>query len=165
VTFSPEWGYGPQQASKAGEKSMRSILIVPAALAAACGPAGMAAGETPAASLKSVSNPIVRTAHTLSGQPLRLPQGDSEMVAAAVEIPSGGSTTIHQHRWSRFVYVERGPLRIVNEDTRETHELQTGQAFAEVIAQWHQGFAPGAKGARVIVIDLVPPGETNMMMR
>ena len=143
---------------------MRLILIVPAALALACGPAGIAA-EAPAQAPNSVSTPIVRAAHTLSGQPLHLPQGSAEMVAAAVDIPAGGSTNIHQHPWSRFVYVERGPLRIVNEDTRQVHVLQTGQAFGEVVAQWHQGFAPGPNGARVITIDLVPPGQSNMVMR
>jgi quercetin dioxygenase-like cupin family protein len=127
-------------------------------------PAGIAA-EGPVAAPNSVSTPIVRTAQTLSGQPLRLPQGPSEMVASAVDIPPGGSTTVHQHTWSRFVYVERGPLRIVNQDTRQTHELKTGQVFAEVIAQWHQGFAPGPNGARLVVIDLVPPGQSTMVMR
>jgi quercetin dioxygenase-like cupin family protein len=144
---------------------MRSIMIVPAALAAACGPAGIAAQSPSAAPSSTVSRPVARTAQTLSGQPLRLPQGPAEMVAAVVDIPAGGSTVIHQHRWSRLVYVERGPLRVVNEDTHQTHDLQTGQAFAEVIGQWHQGFAPGPEGARVIVFDLVPPGETNMTMR
>jgi quercetin dioxygenase-like cupin family protein len=87
------------------------------------------------------------------------------MVATVVDIPAGGVTTIHQHPWSRFVYVERGPLRVVNQDTGQTHDFQTGQAFAEVVAQWHQGHATGAQGVRLIVIDLVPPGVTNMVMR
>ena len=108
--------------------------------------------------------PIIRSGVTLSGQPLRLPQGPAEMVAAAVEIPAGGVTTIHQHPWSRFVYVERGPVRIVNHDTGETKELPTGAVFSEVVAQWHEGRAP-VSPARLIVIDLVPPGANNMVMR
>ena len=144
---------------------MRSLLIVPAVLAVACGPAVTSASQTNAAAPNSVSTAIVRTAHTVSGQPLRLPQGSSEMVASAVEIPPGGSTTIHQHPWSRFVYVERGPLRVVDEDNHQTHDFQTGEVFPEVVAQWHQGFALGATGARLVVIDLVPPGVTNMKMR
>ena len=149
---------------KEGEKSMRPILIVPAALAVACGPAGIAA-RAPAAAPNAVSTPIARTALTASGQPLRIPQGRSEMVATVVEIPARGSTTIHQHPWSRFVYVDRGPLRVVNEDKRDSHDFQTGQAFAEVVGQWHQGFAPGPRGARLIVFDVVPPGVANMKMR
>lgn len=140
---------------------MRTLPLV-AAVAVVLGPAASSA-QVPQAG--SVSTQIVRTAQTLSGQALRLPQGTAEMVASAVEIPAGGYTTVHQHPWSRFVYVERGPLRITNEDTKQVHELQTGQVFAEVIAQWHQGYAPGPRGARVVVIDLVPPGATNMVMR
>ena len=140
---------------------MRTIPLV-AAAAVAFGPAASSA-QAPQAGSKST--PIVRTAQTLSGQPLRLPPGKAEMVASSVEVPAGGYTTVHQHPWSRFVYVERGPLRITNEDTKQVHELQTGQVFAEVVAQWHQGYAPGPQGARVVVIDLVPPGATNMVMR
>lgn len=86
------------------------------------------------------------------------------MVAAAVEIPAGGSTPIHQHPWSRFVYVERGPLRVVNHDTGKTRDFQSGQVIPEVVAQWHEGRAI-AGPVRVIVIDLVPPGVNNTIMR
>lgn len=141
---------------------MRKYLLA-VALAVACGPAGSSAVATEPA--MSASLQIVRTTQTLSGQALRLPQGKAEMVASSVEIAPGGYTTVHQHPWSRFVYVERGPLRITNEDTKQVHELQSGQVFAEVVAQWHQGYAPGPQGARVVVIDLVPPGATNMVMR
>ena len=113
---------------------------------------------------KVASVPIVRTATTISGQPLRLPPGPSEMVATAIDIPAGGATAIHQHPWSRFVYVERGPVRITNHDNGESHDYQTGQVIAEVVAQWHEGRA-AAGPARLIVIDVVPPGVTNMVMK
>lgn len=142
---------------------MRKMLLA-AFVAVGCGAAGgSVVPQAPAPA--SVSTPIVRTAKTLSGQPLRLPQGDAELVASSVDIPAGGQTTIHQHRWSRFVYVERGPIRITNLDTDAVDELQTGQVFAEVVAQWHQGHALGPQGARVVVLDLVPPGASNMVMR
>ena len=142
---------------------MRQFLIV-AAVAGACGALGSSAVAT-GLPTKSVSTEIIRTARTLSGQELRLPPGKAEMVAGSVDIPPGASTTIHQHPWSRLVYVERGPIRITNQDTRQVDEIQTGQVFAEVVAQWHQGYAPGPRGARVVVIDLVPPGASNMVMR
>ena len=141
---------------------MRKVMIAPA-LAIVMGLAGSSAVSMQASGSKSIE--IVRTGKTLSGQELKLPQGKAEMMASSVEIAAGGHTTIHQHPWSRFVYVERGPLRITNEDTKQVDELQTGQVFAEVIAQWHQGYAPGPQGARVVVIDLVPPGATNMVMK
>ncbi|MFL6830300.1 MAG: hypothetical protein ACJ8D5_06735, partial [Sphingomicrobium sp.] len=110
----------------------------------ACAP-GASSAPPPAPAPNSVSTPIVRTATTVSGQPLRLPQGNAEMVAAAVEIPANGLTNIHQHPWSRFVYVERGPVRIINHDTGKIQEFKTGDTFAEVIAQWHEGRAPGPR--------------------
>jgi quercetin dioxygenase-like cupin family protein len=136
-----------------------ALLITTCALGAnSARPAALAAPN-------SVSKPIVRTSSTVSGQPLRLPRGKAEMVATSVEIPRNGTTTIHQHPWSRFVYVERGPLRVVNMDNGQKHDFQTGQVFAEAVAQWHQGSAPGPHGARLVVFDLVPPGVTNMKMR
>lgn len=141
-------------------KSLLGLVLV-----AATAPGASIATSTEAAAPISTNTLVVRTAQTVSGQPLRLPQGNAEMVATAVEIPPNGKTTIHQHPWSRFVYVERGPLRVVNLDTGQTHDLQTGQVFAEVVGQWHQGSAPGPRGARLLVIDLVPPGVTNMKMR
>lgn len=109
--------------------------------------------------------PIVRTGRTISGQPLRLPPGEAEVAAAAVEIPAGGALPIHQHPWSRFVYVERGSVRVVNHDTQASMDFQAGQLLPEVVAQWHEAKALGSNSVRLIVIDLVPPGVTNMVMK
>ena len=128
-------------------------------------PAASTAISSPGRQPSAVSKEIARTATTVSGQPLHLPQGKAEMVAYTVELPANGLTTIHQHPWSRFVYVERGPLRVTDQDSHQVHMFQTGQVFPEVVAQWHQGYAPGPQGARLVVIDLVPPGVTNMKMR
>ena len=150
---------------------MRKLLIATGVLAACAAAAGSSmqlgqAGQaaTGHAAANSVTTPIVRTATTITGQPLRLPGGRAEMVAAAVEIPAGGSTPIHQHPWSRFVYVERGPLRVVNHDTGKMRDFQTGEVFPEVVFQWHEGRAI-AGPVRVIVIDVVPPGVNNSILR
>ena len=146
---------------------MRPHFLVVALALGACVSASSAqdsAMQPGAAAPASMTTPVVRTALTLSGQPLKLPQGPAEMVAAAVEIPVGGTTTIHQHPWSRFVYVEKGPVRITNQDTGEVKDLEQGTVFAEVVSQWHYGTAPGST-ARLIVIDIVPPGVNNMIMR
>jgi len=142
---------------------MKAILALVAAMAIA--PTASTATSTPAREPNAVSKEVIRTAMTASGQSLRLPQGKAEMVAYTVEIPADGLTTIHQHPWSRFVYVERGPLTVTDQDTGQVQQFQTGQVFGEVVAQWHQGHAPGPGGARLVVIDLVPPGVTNMKMR
>ena len=140
---------------------MKAILALVAIMAVVPAASTATSGAQPNATSKE----IVRTATTVSGQALRLPQGKAEMVATTVDIPANGLTTVHQHPWSRFVYVERGPLRVTDQDSGQIHSFQTGQVFAEVVAQWHQGHAPGPEGARLVVIDLVPPGVTNMKMR
>lgn len=137
-----------------------------AVLAAACAAtAGAVAPPGDAPPVNSTSTPVVRTATTISGQPLKLPQGPAEAVAAMVVIPSGGATAVHQHPWSRFVYVEKGPVRIINHDTGKATDLRSGEFFPEVIAQWHEGRATGPEAARLLVIDLVPPGSSNMVMK
>ncbi|HYU96088.1 MAG TPA: cupin domain-containing protein [Sphingomicrobium sp.] len=143
---------------------MRGFLIGAATLALACGPASPGVSEAPAPKANSVSRELVRTAETVSLQPLKLPRGRAEMVASVVDIPPGGTTTIHQHPWSRFVYVERGTIRVTNFDKQDRLDFKAGQVFAEVVAQWHQGQA-GPDGVHLVVIDLVPPGVTNMKMR
>lgn len=112
-----------------------------------------------------VVTPIIRSANTISGQPLRLPQGPAEVAAAAVDIPLGGALPIHQHPWSRFVYVERGTLRVINHDTGSSMDFKAGQVLPEVVAQWHEARSVGAEAVRLIVIDLVPPGVNNTIMK
>lgn len=146
---------------------MRIAFLLPAALGAAsavAGPASPRHDSTSASSAKAVTTPLVRTGRTISNQPLRLPQGNAEVVAAAIDIPAGGATPIHQHPWSRFVYVERGPVRIINHDTGEIRDFATGTLLPEVIAQWHEGRALTSP-VRLVVIDLVPPGVSNMAMK
>lgn len=113
---------------------------------------------------KVVTTPILRSGQTISSQPLKLPQGAAEMAAAAIEIAPGGATPIHQHPWSRFVYVEKGPVRVVNHDTGATLDFQAGQVLPEVVGQWHEARALRST-ARLIVIDIVPPGVNNTIMR
>lgn len=114
---------------------------------------------------RPVVTPIIRSAKTISGQPLRLPQGPAEVAAAAVDIPAGGALPIHQHPWSRFVYVESGSLRVVNHDTGAALDFGAGQVLPEVVAQWHEARAIGSGAVRLIVVDLVPPGVNNMIMK
>ena len=148
---------------------MHQYLVFPLLGLAACATAAPVApdphaGMAPAAT-KVVTTPLGRSATTVSGQPLHLPQGPAEAVAAIIDIPPGGATAIHQHPWQRFVYVEHGPVRIVNHDTGESRDFQSGQFLSEVVAQWHEGQATGSTAARLLVIDVVPPGVNNTVMK
>ncbi|MBA3669120.1 MAG: cupin domain-containing protein [Sphingomonas sp.] len=113
----------------------------------------------------AIVTPIIRTRRTISDQPLKLPQGEAEMVSIAVDIPAGGALPIHKHPWSRFFYVERGTLRVVNHETGQSRDFKAGQVQAEAVGQWHEGQAIGRDPVRVIVIDLVPPGASTTITK
>ena len=140
---------------------MREPLLFWAAVTAAS-PASLPAqpGTTVAEPETMATTPILRTRLTSSNQPLKLPQGESELVAVAVDIPAGGATSVHQHPWSRFAYVEKGRLRVINHDTGEAKEFLPGEVLSEAVGQWHEGRALDGP-VRLIVFDIVPPGVTN----
>ncbi|MEO6226028.1 MAG: cupin domain-containing protein [Sphingomicrobium sp.] len=157
-----------------GPMVLRAALAIALCALGGCGPSGddkaNQAGARPgvvsaAAASSPTVTPILRTGHTISDQPLKLPPGAAEMVAVAVDIPAGGTLPIHKHPWSRFFYVERGTLRVVNHDTGASMDFKTGQVQAEAIGQWHAGSAVGPDPVRVIVIDLVPTGVDNTIMK
>lgn len=141
---------------------MRQTVLA-SLLIAACAPGASTASQVAAASTAPVRTEILRTVRTIAGQPLRLPQGEVEVAVAVTVLPPGGRIPVHQHPWTRLAYVERGPVQLINHDTGETKELKTGAAFVDPIDQWHEGFAPS--GARLVAIDLVPPGSANMKTR
>lgn len=148
------------------------VLFLPLAMLAGCATAAEPTTVNPTAHTAHATNPtaapkltpILRTATTISGQPLRLPQGAVEMVAASVDLPPGGRIALHRHPWSRFVYVETGRVAVVNRDTGATVEAAAGGVIAEVVNQWHEAAALDGGPARLVVIDLVPPGVVNMEM-
>ncbi len=143
----------------------RLIGLFSALALSACGSGDGHDARSEAGSSGAIITPIIKTQQTISGQPLKLPPGPAEMVAISVDIPAGGALAIHQHPWSRFFYVERGTLRVVNHDTGKSQEFKAGQVQAEAIGEWHEGRAVGDGPVRVIVIDLVPPGATNTILK
>ena len=54
---------------------------------------------------------------------------------------------------------------MVNQDTRSSRDFKAGQVLPEAVAQWHHGEAVGEGPVRLIVIDLVPPGVNNTIMK
>ena len=138
---------------------LAAVLIIPASEPSISQP-NAAVGEPQG----MVTTPIVRTRLTSSNQPLRLPSGASELVAVTVDIPAGGATSVHQHPWSRFAYVEKGSLRVNNHDTGEAKVYKPGQVLTEAVGQWHEGRAISGP-VRFIVFDIVPPGVINTVGR
>jgi quercetin dioxygenase-like cupin family protein len=106
-----------------------------------------------------------RSATTITGQPLAMPEPGFEVVISRTEIPAGGVLPMHRHPWPRYAIVERGRLRVRYEEARLVREFGPGEAVIEAIGQWHEGEVVGTEAVRLIVIDHVPPGEINMVRR
>jgi len=72
---------------------------------------------------------------------------------------------MHKHPWPRTVYVERGRIRVRYESPALVRELGPGEAVVEGIDQWHDAQAVGQGPVRLIIVDHVPPGRTNLVRR
>lgn len=112
-----------------------------------------------------VSTPVGAFDATLSGQPIRLPQGPVRVSVSETLIPAGASLPEHRHPYPRYIRVLSGRVAVKNLDTGETRELGPGDFAVEALEQWHTGQALGSEDVRLLVIDQTPPGESNMVRR
>ncbi|MFZ0855013.1 MAG: hypothetical protein WAO08_38170 [Hyphomicrobiaceae bacterium] len=78
--------------------------------------------------------PILETTTTFTGQPIRFPQGENQLVAVLAEVGPGGQVGRHMHP----VLHAQGHLHHRN-GGYGTHAFQAGQGFAEVTHAWHNG--------------------------
>ena len=134
-------------------------------LSLTCGSALPATSSVAVSTALPSITPIIRTSKTLSGQPLALPSGASEVVATRADFPANAKTNVHRHPFARLVYVEQGRLSVTNFDSGTTTVAAAGEMFVEAIGQWHQGTALDGKPVRLLVIDLVPQGLVNAESR
>lgn len=134
-------------------RPLLALLSLPVLLASAD-------AQPPAAT----SNVIVRSSTTVTGQRLTLPQG-AEVVISVTELPPGGVLPMHKHPWPRYAYVERGRLSVRYVDAGLERTFGPGEAVVEAIDQWHEGRVVGGEPVRIVVIDHVPPGQTNVVRR
>jgi hypothetical protein len=56
--------------------------------------------------------PILETSTTVTGQPIRFPQGDNQFTAVLAEVAPGGQVGRHMHPVPLFVYILEGTLSI-----------------------------------------------------
>jgi quercetin dioxygenase-like cupin family protein len=124
--------------------------------------AGAAAGQEAPAPRSTV---LIRAATTITGQPIPPPAPGFEVVVSRTEIPAGGLLPMHHHPWPRYAIVEHGRLRVRYEEAGLERVFGPGEAVIEAIGQWHEGAVVGPEPVRLIVVDHVPPGETNMVRR
>jgi quercetin dioxygenase-like cupin family protein len=140
---------------------------IPACAMAASIGAGCAATAQngPAATPAPRITVATRANATITGQPLGLPPSPWETVISVTDLPPGGVLPMHKHPWPRYAYVDRGRLSVTYEAAGLTREFGPGEAVVEAIDQWHEGRVVGTQPVRLIVLDQLPPGATNVVLR
>jgi quercetin dioxygenase-like cupin family protein len=125
---------------------------------------GLATASALAAEPAKVT-PIAKTETTITGQPIVTPAGPHQVVASMVELPVGGRLAPHKHPYPRYVYVLSGHLRVTYFDAKLVKEFKAGDFAAEAVDQWHMGEQVGTEPVKLLVIDHVPAGQANVVMR
>ncbi|MFC3069062.1 cupin domain-containing protein [Phenylobacterium soli] len=112
-----------------------------------------------------VTTPLKSLEATAAGQPITPPPGPVEVKVSQTDIPAGGQIPPHKHPWPRYVYVISGRIQVDNLVTGQSYELKAGDASIDPVDQWHQARALDGAPARLIAIDQVPPGATNLIRK
>ena len=102
---------------------------------------------------------------TNSGQPIKLPQGNVEVVAWMYDIPVGTRLPVHKHPFQRYAYVLQGTLRVSDAANDRTFDYKAGDFIVEMVDGWHYGTNIGKVPVRLLVIDQVEPGQANSILR
>jgi quercetin dioxygenase-like cupin family protein len=140
-------------------RSARFLLVAPVAL---LGADTLNAQPQQHAPVGLKLTPILETTTTFTGQPIRFPQGENQLVAVLAEVAPGGQVGRHMHPVPLFVYMLDGMLTIEMEG-HGTHAFQAGQGFAEVTHTWHNGRNLGDKPARFLIVFAGQKGTPNLI--
>jgi quercetin dioxygenase-like cupin family protein len=100
-----------------------------------------------------------------SGQPIRLPQRDAQVLVSTYEIAAGTVLPEHMHPFPRYGYVLAGTLRVTNIDTGEDREYRLGEFILEAVGQWHKATTVGAEPVKLLVIDMVEREKNNVILK
>jgi quercetin dioxygenase-like cupin family protein len=140
-------------------KSIRLLLVASLAL---CGATALTAQPQQHGPIGLKLTPILETTTTFTGQPIRFPPGENQLVAVLAEVAPGGQVGRHMHPVPLFVYMLEGTLTIEMEG-HGTHAFQAGQGFAEVTHTWHNGRNLGDKPARFLIVFSGQKGTPNLI--
>jgi quercetin dioxygenase-like cupin family protein len=140
-------------------KSIRMLLVAPNS---ASGATALGAQPLQHGPIGLTLTPVLETTMTFTGQPIRFPQGESQLVAVLAEVAPGGQVGRHMHPVPLFVYMLEGTLTIEMEG-HGTHAFQAGQGFAEVTHTWHNGRNLGDKPARFLIVFSGQKGTPNLI--
>lgn len=137
----------------------KMLLVVPLAL---LGATGLNAQTQQHGPIGLKLTPILETSTTFTGQPIRFPQGDNQLVAVMAEVAPGGQVGRHMHPVPLFVYILEGTLSIEMEG-HGTHTFSAGQGMAEVVNAWHNGRNLTDKPVRFLIVFAGQKGTPNLI--
>jgi quercetin dioxygenase-like cupin family protein len=106
--------------------------------------------------------PILQTSTTFSGQPIRFPQSDGQIVAVLAEVAPGGQVGRHLHPNPLFVYILEGTLTIEMEG-HGTHAFHAGEGLAEVVNTWHNGRNLGDTPVKFLIVFAAQVGTPTIV--
>lgn len=109
--------------------------------------------------------PVLKADQTITGGPILLPKRNAEIIASNYEIAPGATLPIHKHIYPRYGYVLAGTIRVANEETGKDQIFKPGDFIIESINQWHKGTNIGSDPVKLLVIDLVEKGKSNVILR
>jgi quercetin dioxygenase-like cupin family protein len=102
---------------------------------------------------------------TNAGQPIKLPQGNVEVVVWMYDIPAGSKLPVHKHPSQRYAYVLQGTLQVTDVATGRNFEYKPGDFIVEMVDGWHYGANNGRHSVRLLVIDQVEKGQANTILK
>ena len=108
------------------------------------------------------STPVVKATTTMANQPLVFPAEKPQVAVSIAVIPPGAATPRHKHPSLRYVYVLEGALTVVMEGGM-SHNYPAGSFVVESLDQWHVGKNVDATPAKLLIVDQVVEGRSNVV--
>ncbi|NUB05293.1 cupin domain-containing protein [Azospirillum sp. Vi22] len=109
-------------------------------------------------------NEVFRADKTVTGQELQFPTGKVEIVAGVGEFAPGSETPMHKHPYPRSLYILEGTFT-VTEEGKQSRTYPEGSFIIEAIDVWHTGGNASSVPAKILVIDEVPAGVNNLVLK
>src|SRR5262245_50279951 len=110
---------------------MKVLQLTAVALIASFVASAPSGGQEAEATGKVRAKRIFSGTTTNSGQPVKLPQGNVEVVAWMYDIPVGAKLPVHKHPFQRYAYVLQGTLRVSDATNSKTFEYKAGDFIVE----------------------------------
>ncbi|MGN7611432.1 cupin domain-containing protein [Magnetococcales bacterium HHB-1] len=109
---------------------------------------------------------LIKKAHkNVAGEKLVYPGGEAEVSALIVTLKPGEKTGWHNHPGiPLYAYILEGEVTITYEG-KGTMVFQTGDAFMEAAATYHEGYNSGTVPVRIMAVFMGVKGRANVQKR